>query len=643
MTRPFRSATLVLLVSLAWPAQAQHVTLNRLPSGEKVTIQRSGSGRDMTEIYSPFENTFGTNFEVLDRLTDVALDLHPDDRFAWWKKPLPGGFTDNSCAAAASHLHDAVTSPGVLPDGWEIRQVGTLGSLTNAENALVNDYGDLLQWYGSGTFRESVEFDALNPPVYAHSLTMVRSPTGEFYTLDTWGDNVEMKRVYPTDPDEVYFSENPNPSSLNDSSYKLSGLDDRGRAWRTSPVSDRFRPPHPALKSEPPPVSDVAQTEVLESADPNDKTGLQGAGEAHFVRPDERLRYVIRFENLAAATAPAQEVLVRDTLDARVLDLSTVELGDIRFGSRRVPVAPGRADFFERVPLGTDGRLELLVDAHLVPETGIVTWRFTTLATATAGLPDDPLDGFLPPNRTSPEGEGSVSLSVRARPDLPSGTVISNEARIVFDLNEPIDTPPWGNTLDSALPTSRVTALASTQADSIFTVSWSGQDADAGVTHYDVYASVNGGPFYSWLRRVPTTEDVFVGEPDSSYAFYSIATDAAGNTEPAKTQGEASTGVVVAGEAASSLPAVLTLAAPFPNPVPASGALSLTFGLPSPGVADVRVFDVRGRELASLASGDRAAGWHTVRWDLRGVASGVYVVRVLADGEARTRTVTVVR
>ena len=260
----------------------------------------------------------------------------------------------------------------------------------------------------------------------------------------------------------------------------------------------------------------------------------------------------------------------------------------------------------------------------------------------TGDLPQDPLDGFLPPNQTSPEGEGSVAFNVRARAGLPSGTVIRNQARIVFDLNEPIDTPPWINTLDHEPPASRVAALAA-QSDSLFTVTWAGQDAGAGVRQYDVFASVNGGAFYQWLRRVPVTEETFAGDPDSTYAFYSIAYDAAGNVEPGKTQGEATTGVVVASEPGLARPAALTLAAPFPNPARGPGPLSLTFGLPTPGRADVRVYDALGREVAALAGADYPAGWHALRWDLRNVASGVYVVRLQTGGEARTRTVTVVR
>ena len=653
-TTPLLLTTLVacgwLLLPAASTAQPGNSTVIRQYGGANVVVNQQrtpfvGSiASHLTYDWDSFEETFGSNAQQMNDIATVALRRHPDDRFEWWKKPMEGGFTTNSCAAAASNLFDAVEADG-LPPGWKIRQVGTLGSLTTFENALVNDYSDILQWYGTGTFDPAaVEFDALNPKSYAHSLTIVQAPNGQYYTVDTWGDDVEFKEVFPIDPEAKYFSEDPDETDLFNSVYKLSGLDDRGRGWN-EPVETAGPPRDPRLRqrSEPPPTSEETRTEALTSADPNDKMGLPGVGDARFVTPDVRMPYVIRFENLATASAPAQEVLVRDTLDTRVLDLSTFQLGDITFGSRYVPVAPGRSQFFARVPLGTDGRLVLLIDAHLVPETGIVTWRFTTIAVATSTLPDDPLDGFLPPNRTSPEGEGSVSFNVRTRAGLPSGTVIRNQARIFFDLNAPIDTPPWVNTLDHEPPTSRVRALPA-RSDSVFPVTWAGQDAGAGVRQFDVFASVNGGPFYQWLRRVPLTAEPFVGDADSTYSFYSIAYDAAGNVEPGKTAGEATTGVVVATEGdAPAGPAELTLAAPFPNPASGGRPLTLTFGLPEPGPADVRVYDVQGRELATLSNRDHPAGWHSVRWDLQGVASGVYVVRLRTDSGTRTRTVTVAR
>jgi flagellar hook assembly protein FlgD len=55
--------------------------------------------------------------------------------------------------------------------------------------------------------------------------------------------------------------------------------------------------------------------------------------------------------------------------------------------------------------------------------------------------------------------------------------------------------------------------------------------------------------------------------------------------------------------------------------------------LPDPGVAEVRVFDVRGREVRTLLRAELEPGAHQVYWDGRDdggrdVASGVYLAQV---------------
>ena len=51
------------------------------------------------------------------------------------------------------------------------------------------------------------------------------------------------------------------------------------------------------------------------------------------------------------------------------------------------------------------------------------------------------------------EAEAGLTVTVA------TGTVIQNKATIVFDLNAPIDTPTWSNTIDKTMPTSHVNPL----------------------------------------------------------------------------------------------------------------------------------------------------------------------------------------
>jgi hypothetical protein len=293
----------------------------------------------------------------------------------------------------------------------------------------------------------------------------------------------------------------------------------------------------------PPPVDLTEQDEdvtVVDSHDPNEKSGTQGAGPQQYIPGTDPLRYIVSFENQASATAPAQTVVVSDQLDPAKVDLTTFNLGMISFGNTQVAVPSGLSTFVTDVDLRPANNLIVRIDAHL-DATGLVTWRFTSIDPATGKPTTDPLAGFLPPDKISPQGQGAVAFSVNAKSNLQTGTQILNKATIVFDANAAIDTPQWLNTIDNKKPTSSVQPLAGTQTSVIFPVNWSGSDADSGVQDWTIYVSENGGPFTLWQSNLTTTSAMFVGKPTTSYAFYSIARDRAGNVENDKTTAEANT------------------------------------------------------------------------------------------------------
>ena len=72
------------------------------------------------------------------------------------------------------------------------------------------------------------------------------------------------------------------------------------------------------------------------------------------------------------------------------------------------------------------------------------------------------------------------------------------------------------------------------------------------------------------------------------------------------------------------------LSEPYPNPFNAQTVIS--FELPEAGLVSLKVFDITGREVASLVSGHRSLGYHEVVWEAGDNASGVYFVRMSADG-----------
>lgn len=96
----------------------------------------------------------------------------------------------------------------------------------------------------------------------------------------------------------------------------------------------------------------------------------------------------------------------------------------------------------------------------------------------------------------------------------------------------------------------------------------------------------------------------------------------------------------------TSLPAALRLAEPSPNPF--NPAAEIRFELPEPARVTLTVHDLRGRRIATLASGDYVAGEHAATW--RGTddagrpqSAGVYFVRLRAGMYSRTVKAVLVR
>jgi hypothetical protein len=270
------------------------------------------------------------------------------------------------------------------------------------------------------------------------------------------------------------------------------------------------------------------------SFDPNDIVGPAGVGDLRYIRADRIAPYTIHFENAPKlATAPAQEVVVTQSLDPD-LDWRTFELGDFGFGSAVVKVPAGLQAFQTTVDYqNTDGTpLQVAVSGALNRETGIVTWSFRSVDPATGRLPDDVLAGFLPVNDGSHRGEGFVSYDVTPKSTLVSGTSIDQQASIVFDLNAPIVTNTFSNTIDATPPTSAVQPLPAATNRLVFPVAWTGDDSnEAGVATYDLYVSDNGGPFTLLLDDTPVTRTLFTGTAGHDYRFYTVASDNLGVEE----------------------------------------------------------------------------------------------------------------
>ena len=79
------------------------------------------------------------------------------------------------------------------------------------------------------------------------------------------------------------------------------------------------------------------------------------------------------------------------------------------------------------------------------------------------------------------------------------------------------------------------------------------------------------------------------------------------------------------------------------NPNPATSNTRIAYTLPISERATLRLFDVRGRAVRTLIDEEQSAGRHSLRLDARGLASGVYFVKLEAGSIVRQRKVVLQR
>jgi len=82
----------------------------------------------------------------------------------------------------------------------------------------------------------------------------------------------------------------------------------------------------------------------------------------------------------------------------------------------------------------------------------------------------------------------------------------------------------------------------------------------------------------------------------------------------------------------------------YPNyPNPFNPATTISFSLPGPSFTTLQIFDVRGREVATILSEELPAGRHSRQWNAEGRPSGVYLCRIHAGAFQETKKLVLLR
>jgi hypothetical protein len=92
---------------------------------------------------------------------------------------------------------------------------------------------------------------------------------------------------------------------------------------------------------------------------------------------------------------------------------------------------------------------------------------------------------------------------------------------------------------------------------------------------------------------------------------------------------------------AGTVPSTFELRQNYPNPFNPTTKLSFVIGHSS--LVSLKVFDVLGREVATLVNDELTSGAHNVEWNASGFASGVYFYRLTGGGRVQTKTMVILK
>jgi hypothetical protein len=90
-----------------------------------------------------------------------------------------------------------------------------------------------------------------------------------------------------------------------------------------------------------------------------------------------------------------------------------------------------------------------------------------------------------------------------------------------------------------------------------------------------------------------------------------------------------------------ALPAEYQLEQNYPNPF--NPSTTIRFSIPHREYVTLKIFDVLGREVATLVDGEMEAGEHSVVFDASGLSGGTYFYQLKAESVVRTQCMVFIK
>ena len=173
-----------------------------------------------------------------------------------------------------------------------------------------------------------------------------------------------------------------------------------------------------------------------------------------------------------------------------------------------------------------------------------------------------------------------------------------------------------------------------------FVILWADKQPEQGWNHVNIKLSGSGEQIglsvktdtvYNWvdsLTYTAQTTDISEGRmPDGADYWLNFLPSSPGETNE--------NGTPTAIDEEKFLPEKLVLEQNYPNPF--NPVTTIRFTMPAAGNLSIDIFNALGQKVATLYNGKHNGGQGSVTWNAAGHASGLYFVRMIANGQTNVR------
>lgn len=144
----------------------------------------------------------------------------------------------------------------------------------------------------------------------------------------------------------------------------------------------------------------------------------------------------------------------------------------------------------------------------------------------------------------------------------------------------------------------------------------------------DAGANITNGPLHIGSADVPNSGLYFRGKVDDIHIYNYVPDSLRVPT-------------AIQPDNPNQLPAKLTLKQNYPNPF--NPTTNIKYGLSRAEKVTLKVYDVLGREVATLVNGRQQVGMHTVNFDASNLSSGMYIYRLSSGKTTRVRKMLLIK